>query len=88
MSDKALLTTAQLASDANSVSGAALATSLSANIARAVVGKPNAIELLLVALMCEGHVLIEDVPGVGKTLLAKALASQGCSTLSTEAPLK
>ena len=80
MSDKALLTMEQLASDANSVSGAALAASLSANIARAVVGKPNAIELLLVALMCEGHVLIEDVPGVGKTLLAKALASSlGCS---------
>ncbi|HEX4077471.1 MAG TPA: MoxR family ATPase [Rhizomicrobium sp.] len=47
---------------------------LVANVGRAVVGKSNAIELLLVALICEGHVLLEDVPGVGKTLLAKALA--------------
>ncbi len=53
---------------------------LGANIARAVVGKAAAVELLLVALICEGHVLMEDVPGVGKTLLAKALArSLGCS---------
>jgi MoxR-like ATPase len=38
------------------------------------------IELLLVSLLCEGHVLIEDVPGVGKTMLARAFAiSLGCS---------
>ncbi len=59
---------------------ASLAARLSANIARAVIGKATAVELLLVALICDGHVLIEDVPGVGKTLLAKALArSLGCS---------
>ena len=80
MSDVALLPVDRMASDSNSMSGAALAARLSVNVARAVVGKPNAIELLLVALICEGHVLIEDVPGVGKTLLAKALASSlGCS---------
>ena len=50
------------------------------NVARVIVGKDETIELLLVALFCEGHVLIEDVPGIGKTTLAKALAkSLGCS---------
>ena len=44
------------------------------NIARVIVGKAEAVELLMVALLCEGHVLIEDVPGVGKTMLARALA--------------
>ncbi|HET7770657.1 MAG TPA: AAA family ATPase [Chloroflexota bacterium] len=39
-----------------------------------IVGKAEATTLLLVALLCEGHVLLEDVPGVGKTMLAKALA--------------
>jgi len=47
---------------------------LADNIARVIIGKRDAIELLLVALLGEGHVLIEDVPGVGKTLLAKSLA--------------
>jgi len=45
-----------------------------ANVARVIVGKDETIELLLVALFCEGHVLLEDVPGIGKTMLAKALA--------------
>jgi MoxR-like ATPase len=50
------------------------------NVARVIVGKDETIELLLVALFCEGHVLIEDVPGIGKTTLAKSLAkSLGCS---------
>jgi MoxR-like ATPase len=44
------------------------------NIARVIVGKHDVIELLLVALLCEGHVLMEDVPGTGKTMLAKSLA--------------
>jgi MoxR-like ATPase len=44
------------------------------NISQVVVGKSQAVELLLVALLAEGHVLIEDVPGVAKTLLAKSLA--------------
>ncbi len=47
---------------------------LRGNVGRVIVGKEEAINLLLVALLCEGHVLIEDVPGVGKTTLAKALA--------------
>jgi MoxR-like ATPase len=44
------------------------------SIGKVVIGKAAAIELLLVALICDGHVLLEDVPGGGKTLLAKSLA--------------
>ena len=44
------------------------------NISRVIVGRNRAIELLLVTLIAEGHVLLEDVPGVAKTLLAKSLA--------------
>ncbi len=44
------------------------------NVSKVIVGKKEAIELVLVALLCEGHVLIEDVPGIGKTMLAKAVA--------------
>ncbi len=50
------------------------------NIQRVIVGKREAAELMLVALLCEGHVLIEDVPGVGKTSLVSAMArSVDCS---------
>jgi MoxR-like ATPase len=53
---------------------------LHANISAAMFGKPELIRLALIAVMAEGHVLIEDMPGVGKTLLAKALArSLDCS---------
>ena len=45
------------------------------NVERVIVGKREAIELLVVALLCEGHVLIEDVPGVGKTMLARSVAA-------------
>jgi MoxR-like ATPase len=51
-----------------------------ANVAKVIVGKDEVIELCLVALLCEGHVLLEDVPGIGKTTLAKAIArSVGCT---------
>ena len=57
-----------------------LVSALKQNIARVVVGKGDVVELLLTALLCEGHVLIEDVPGVGKTTLCSALArSLSCS---------
>jgi MoxR-like ATPase len=44
------------------------------NVSKVLVGKRDVAELLFVALLCEGHVLIEDVPGVGKTTLARAMA--------------
>jgi len=51
-----------------------------ANVERVIVGKHAEVRLALVALLCRGHVLIEDVPGTGKTVLAKAIAkSLGCS---------
>jgi len=50
------------------------------NIRKVIVGKDEVIDLALVALLCEGHVLLEDVPGTGKTTLAKTIAaSLGCS---------
>jgi MoxR-like ATPase len=53
---------------------------LSRNLEKVVVGKRHALELAVVALLCQGHVLIEDVPGVGKTVLARSLAkSLECS---------
>src|SRR6266704_5941570 len=51
-----------------------LAEAIRNNIARVLVGKLDVIDLLLVALLSDGHVLIEDVPGMGKTMMAKALA--------------
>jgi MoxR-like ATPase len=57
-----------------------IARQVTDNIEQVIVGKRDVIELTLVALLCEGHVLIEDVPGTGKTTLAKAIArSVGCS---------
>lgn len=57
-----------------------LARRVSENVSRVILGKPAEIELVLVALLCHGHVLIEDVPGVGKTMLARAISkSFGCS---------
>jgi MoxR-like ATPase len=51
-----------------------------ANVERVIVGKHSEVRLALVALLCRGHLLIEDVPGTGKTVLAKAIArSLGCS---------
>ena len=50
------------------------ADELVANINRVIVGKSEAVKLVLVALFCEGHVFIEDIPGIGKTMLAKATA--------------
>src|SRR5487761_462097 len=51
-----------------------VADAVMANVSRAIVNKEDEVRLCLVTLLCEGHLLIEDVPGVGKTMLAKALA--------------
>lgn len=51
-----------------------------ANLEKVVVGKRPSIELIVIGLLCQGHILIEDVPGVGKTMLARSLArSLDCS---------
>ena len=58
----------------------ALAKKVIANIEKVILGKRQEVVLALVAYLCEGHVLLEDVPGVAKTMLARALAaSVGCS---------
>ena len=55
-------------------------SALKQNIGKVIVGKDEVIELLLIALMCKGHVLLEDVPGTGKTTMVSALAkSLDCS---------
>ncbi len=56
------------------------AAQLRENIQKVIVGKDTVIDLALVTMLCEGHLLLEDVPGIGKTTLAKAIAaSMGCS---------
>jgi MoxR-like ATPase len=66
MTDESLSTSLRVAQQA--------AEAIRNNIARVLVGKLDIIDLLLVALLSDGHVLIEDVPGMGKTMMAKALA--------------
>ncbi len=52
------------------------------NLEKVIVGKRDAIELIVIGLLCQGHVLIEDVPGVGKTMLARSLAKSLACTFS------
>jgi MoxR-like ATPase len=58
----------------------AFAEQVIANVERVIVGKRDVVELAVVGLLSQGHLLVEDVPGVGKTMLARSLArSLGCS---------
>ena len=50
-------------------------TRIKENISKVIVGKGEVIDLMLIALFCRGHMLIEDVPGTGKTMLVKSLAA-------------
>ena len=57
-----------------------MAARLRENVQRVIVGKDDVIDLATIALLCRGHILVEDVPGIGKTTLSKALAqSLGCT---------
>ena len=57
-----------------------MVTRLRENVQQVIVGKDDVINLAMMALLCRGHILVEDVPGIGKTTLAKALAqSLGCT---------
>ncbi len=57
-----------------------MAEQVTRNVEAVIVGKRREVQLVLVALLCKGHVLLEDVPGVGKTVLAKTIArSIGCT---------
>jgi MoxR-like ATPase len=58
----------------------ALSERVADNVERVIVGKRREVEITIIALLCEGHLLIEDVPGVGKTMLARSIAkSIGCT---------
>jgi len=52
------------------------------NLEKVIVGKRDALELIVVGLLCQGHILIEDVPGVGKTMMARSLARSLACTFS------
>jgi MoxR-like ATPase len=67
--------TAQATGDAPATTFYDLFNAIAANIEIVIQGKPEVVELALVCMLAQGHVLIEDVPGVGKTSLAKALAA-------------
>src|SRR5437660_5399377 len=65
---------------ARGVDVAALAAKILANMEKVVIGKRQQLTLCIVAYFCEGHILLEDVPGVAKTMLGRALArSVGCT---------
>ncbi len=52
----------------------AFAEQVIGNLEKVIIGKRQSVELIVIGLLCQGHVLIEDVPGVGKTMMARGLA--------------
>ena len=59
---------------------ASFAEKVTGNVEQVIIGKRREVQITIIALLCEGHLLIEDVPGVGKTMLARSIAkSIGCS---------
>lgn len=52
------------------------------NVERVIVGKRQPVQLTVLGLLCQGHILIEDVPGVGKTVLAKSLSKSSAASSS------
>src|SRR5215210_5383305 len=67
--------TAEMTGEAPATTFSELFNTIAANIEIVIQGKPEVVEMALICLLAEGHLLIEDVPGVGKTSLAKALAA-------------
>src|SRR5947199_4289989 len=69
-----------VAKEARRTDTAAVVQKIVGNMEKVIIGKRPQITLALVAYLCEGHILLEDVPGVAKTILARALAqSVGCT---------
>ncbi len=74
------MTDVQTVAPPAAVSAQSIAQAITANVERVIIGKHDPIELAVLGLLCQGHLLIEDVPGVGKTMLARSLAkSIGCT---------
>jgi hypothetical protein len=65
---------------------AATAAKILTNVERVILGKRTQIKLALVAYLCEGHILLEDVPGVAKTMLARGVGAAAAASSSADAP--
>jgi MoxR-like ATPase len=80
MSDNAQIPAQRAGEGVQVVDVRGISERLAQNVEQVIVGKHNEVQLTLISLLCQGHVLVEDVPGVGKTMLAKAIArSIGCT---------